>query len=65
MATDDAFAAAVTRLNLYWCSKPLPAVDDCWGSWAYYEDCWRPGKPHPETWPDFHNEVVAYLTGKS
>lgn len=65
MASDDPFAAAVARLNLYWYHMPLPAVDDCWGSWAQYEAIWRPGKPHPETWETFHNEVVAYLAGKS
>lgn len=65
MATDDVLAAAMCRLNLYWHSKPLPDMHSQWDSWQYYIDCWRPGKPHPETWPEFHHEVVAYLTGKA
>lgn len=64
MLTDDILGAGMTRLNLYWHRRPLPPIHDCWESWQYYLECWRPGKPHPETWPDFHEEVVAYLTAQ-
>ena len=62
---DDVFAAAVCRLNLWWHSAPIPPVNACWDSWSYYIDCWNPGKPKPETWPGYHEEVVAYFTTKA
>lgn len=49
--TDDVLAAGVARLMLWTSAKALPDVDDEQGGWAYYLDTWRPGKPHPETWP--------------
>ena len=58
---DDVLAAAVARLA-YWCNpKPLPAIEDEQGSWDYYLNTWRPGKPHRETWTGYHAAVVQYL----
>lgn len=61
LATDDVLAAALARLNLYWNSKPLPELNDFEGSWNYYLECWRPGKPHRETWDNLRREVLLYL----
>jgi hypothetical protein len=52
--TDDVLAAGVARLMLFTDPKSLPAVTDTEGGWATYLRIWRPGKPHPETWPPFH-----------
>lgn len=52
---DDVLAAAFARLILWADPKPLPAVDaDHETAWLCYLRCWRPGKPHRETWNDYH-----------
>lgn len=48
---DDVLAATFTRLLLWTDPRPLPTPDDTEGGWTYYERNWRPGKPHPATWP--------------
>jgi hypothetical protein len=46
---NDALACAFARLLLWTDARALP---DCqYAGWAYYLRNWRPGKPHPETWP--------------
>jgi len=60
---DDILASAGARL-LYWTDpKPLPAIGDAGGAWDYYIRVWRPGKPHPSTWPGFYAQAVAEVTG--
>lgn len=54
---DDVLAAAVARLMLFTDPMPLPSVDDAAGGWATYLRIWRPGKPHPETWPPLHAQA--------
>lgn len=51
LETNDVLAATFARLLLWTDAKPLPAPNDTQGGWAYYERNWRPGKPHPATWP--------------
>lgn len=51
---DDALAAIFARLLLFTDPRPLPAVDDERGAWAYYLRNWRPGKPHPKKWAANH-----------
>lgn len=51
LETNDVLAATFARLLLWTDAKPLPAPDDTQGGWAYYERNWRPGQPHPATWP--------------
>lgn len=41
--TDDLLACALARLLLYTDPRPLPAVGDMLGAFAYYEHNWRPG----------------------
>lgn len=65
LETDDVLAAAVARLMLFTDSRRLPAVGDAQGGWLLYVSTWRPGKPHPETWPALHaqaREVVCGVT---
>ena len=57
LETDDVLAAGVARLLYYTDPKPLPEVDDAEGSWKLYLRTWRPGKPHPETWPGYHQQA--------
>lgn len=55
---DDVLAAAVARLLLYTDPRPLPALDDPDAAWDCYYRNWRPGKPHPQTWPGLHARAV-------
>lgn len=45
----DGLAVGFARLLLWTDPKPLPKLRD--DGWAYYIRNWRPGKPHPSTWP--------------
>lgn len=51
MERDDVLAAGFARLLLWSDPKPLPSTSDA--AWALYLRTWRPGKPHPETWPKY------------
>lgn len=46
---NDILAAAFARLLLW--TDPAPLPDDADGAWNLYLRTWRPGKPHPGTWP--------------
>jgi hypothetical protein len=59
LATDDVLAFAFGRLLLLTDPKPLPALGDEEGAWAYYLRCWRPGKPHPDRWPANYRAALA------
>ena len=58
---DDVLAAGVARLLLWADPKVLPAIGDGEAAWSLYLRTWRPGKPHPQTWPDFYCQVVAQV----
>lgn len=60
---DDVLAAGVARLLLWTDPKPLPDLCDPQAAWHLYaRRTWRPGKPHPETWPGFHAEAVQAVS---
>lgn len=59
LENDDVLAAAFARLLLWTDAARLPAVDDKDGAWALYLRTWRPGKPHPQTWPALHARAMA------
>lgn len=61
LQVDDVLAAGFARLLLLTDPKPLPDVADELGAWAYYLWCWRPGKPHPETWPELHRRAREFV----
>lgn len=52
---NDQLACAFARLLLWPDPAPLPPAEDTpaarEAAWCYYLRRWRPGKPHPETWP--------------
>lgn len=58
---DDVLAAGVARLLLWTDPKALPPVGDAPASWALYLRTWRPGKPHPHTWPDLYRQAAAQV----
>lgn len=58
---DDVLAAGVARLLLWTDAKALPAIGDADAGWALYLRTWRPGKPHPKTWPALYAQAVAAL----
>lgn len=60
---DDVLAAGLARLLLFTDPARLPDVRDVDAAWALYARTWRPGKPHPETWPRFHAQASAYVDG--
>ena len=59
--TDDVLAAGLARLLLFTDPRRLPAVGDEKGAWLLYLRTWRPGKPHPATWPDLYAEAMMAL----
>lgn len=62
LESDDVLAAAFARLLLWTDPARLPAVGDSQGAWDLYARTWRPGKPHPQTWPALHAQAVAEVT---
>jgi len=56
---DDVLAAGVARLLLWTDPKALPGVGDADAAWALYLRTWRPGKPHPRTWPELYRQAAA------
>lgn len=59
LESDDVLAAAFARLLLWSDPRALPAVGATDAAWALYLRTWRPGKPHPQTWPDLYRQAVA------
>lgn len=58
---DDVLAAGLARLLLWSDAGPLPCVTDEAAGWALYLRTWRPGKPHPQTWPGYHRQARRFL----
>lgn len=59
LLTDDILGCAFARLLLYTDPRPIPPVTSQSAGWDYYVENWRPGRPHPETWPALHAQAVA------
>lgn len=60
----DQLATVMARLLLYTDPRPLPAVTDEAAAWQLYLRVWRPGRPHPETWPAFHKAAVDLINSR-
>ena len=58
LETDDVLAAALARLLLFTDPARLPAIGEQATSLRYYLRVWRPGKPHPETWPECYTTAM-------
>lgn len=62
LETDDLLACGFARLLLFSDPKPLPAIDDAQAAWDLYAvRCWRPGKPHRDTWDGYHQQARKAL----
>ena len=59
---DDVLAAALARLLLWTDPARLPALGDADAAWDLYLRQWRPGKPHPATWPALYAQALAAIT---
>lgn len=56
---DDFFAAGIARLLMWTDAGPLPRTRSAaWGMYA--KRLWRPGKPHPDKWPQCWAAAVKY-----
>lgn len=62
LENDDILACCFARLLLLTDPRSLPMIGDVDGAWDYYERNWRPGKPHPETWPELYEQAHNMLT---
>ena len=59
---DDVLAAAFARLLLWTDRAPLPGLSASHDeAWNCYIRNWRPGKPHRDTWNDFHAQARAQV----
>lgn len=61
---NDTLAAGFARLLLWTHPQPLPTTQDA--AWVYYLSLWRPGKPHPSSWPlvwDMACKAVPFQPG--
>lgn len=65
MEHDQVLACGMARLLLWTDPKPLPKIGDVESAWALYLRVWRPGKPHPETWPKLYEKSVAAALNQS
>lgn len=63
LESDDVLAAAFARLLLWTDPARLPAAGDSDGAWALYLRTWRPGKPHPHTWPALYASALRATGG--
>lgn len=50
IAHNDILAASFARLLIWSNPDALPDEGEAQRAWNYYIECWRPGKPHVETW---------------
>jgi hypothetical protein len=50
IADNDVLACAFARLLLWTLPDRLPTRGEPDVAWRQYLACWKPGRPHPETW---------------
>lgn len=60
---DDELAAVFARLLMWTDAWRLPVAGDVKGGWDFYVRTWRPGKPHPQTWPALYAQADAVAGG--
>lgn len=54
---NDTLAICYARLLLYTVAQPLPNRDQTAEGWRQYLWAWRPGKPHPNSWPLYYRQA--------
>lgn len=60
---DQVFACAFARLLLWTDPKSLPEIGSQTAAWETYTWNWRPGKPHPDTWPANYQAAQKFVQG--
>jgi hypothetical protein len=55
---DDVLAAGVARLLLWSDPGKLPKIGDAEAALECYLRVWRPGKPHPASWPRNYRQAL-------
>lgn len=60
---NDVVAAVFARLNLWPLRPALPTRGQVEEGWQQYLRAWRPGKPHPATWPGNFAAAWALVDG--
>lgn len=60
---DQVLACAFARLLLWTDPKSLPAIGAQTAAWETYTWNWRPGKPHPNTWPAYYQAAQKFVQG--
>ncbi len=62
LETDDVLAAGFARLLLWADPFKLPGLNSSHdAAWDCYMRNWRPGKPHRETWDEFHAQALGQV----
>lgn len=62
LETDDVLAATFARLLLWSDARAIPTVNASHDeAWDCYIRNWKPGKPHRETWDEFHKQARAQV----
>lgn len=65
LEVDDVLAATFARLLMWTDAWRLPIVGDVQGGWDLYIRTWRPGKPHPKTWPALYRQALGAVGGSN
>lgn len=60
---DQVLACAFARLLLWTDPRSLPEVGAQTAAWDTYVWNWRPGKPHPSTWPANYEAAQKFIQG--
>lgn len=58
LETDDVLAAGFARLLLLTDPRALPEINEREDAYLYYIRNWRPGRPHPESWPKNYAKAI-------
>jgi hypothetical protein len=61
---NDVLATCFARLLLWTLPSSLPSREESVEGWNQYLECWRPGKPHRETWDANYARAWAMVTGE-
>lgn len=61
LARDSILAGCFARLLLYTVPDTLPQSDEPERAWKQYLSAWRPGKPHPETFPGHYDRAWNHV----
>jgi len=58
---NDILACCFARCLLWTHPNSLPIINQPTKGWMQYINCWRPGKPHQQTWEGFFNQAWEML----